>query len=216
MEDYITVSFSGGKDSTAMLLHMIDLNEQIDEVINVDTGMEFPQMYDHINRIREIVEEKGIKFTILKDEKTFEWYMLEKPIKSEKYGDHKGYGWPSINCRWCTKHLKLLLLSAHFKSLKSEYNVIECIGLASDEFKRLQRPHNNRPGQRHPLVEWGWSESDCLEYCKSKGYDWGGLYDIFNRVSCWCCPLASIGELRKLWKNYPQLWEQLEKWETMM
>lgn len=100
--------------------------------------------------------------------------------------------------------------------MKKDYNLIECIGLASDEYKRLSRPNNQKKGHRHPLVEWGWAESDCLAYCKSKGYDWGGLYDIFNRVSCWCCPLASISELRKLWKNYPELWKQLEVWEEKM
>ena len=43
--DYIVVSFSGGKDSTAMLLRMIELKETINEVIFCDTGMEFPEMY---------------------------------------------------------------------------------------------------------------------------------------------------------------------------
>lgn len=56
------VSFSGGKDSTAMLLHMMELKYPIDEVINIDTGMEFPAMYAHIAQIRKIVEEAGIKF----------------------------------------------------------------------------------------------------------------------------------------------------------
>lgn len=62
--DYITVSFSGGKDSTAMLLHMIELGEHIDEVINIDTGMEFPAMYDHIDKVRQIVESHGIRFQL--------------------------------------------------------------------------------------------------------------------------------------------------------
>lgn len=66
MTQYVTVSFSGGKDSTAMLLHMMELGEHIDEVINVDTGMEFPAMYEHIARVRRIVEDAGIKYTELR------------------------------------------------------------------------------------------------------------------------------------------------------
>ncbi len=45
------VSFSGGKDSTAMLIMMIEKNMPIDEIIFCDTGMEFPAMYDHIDRL---------------------------------------------------------------------------------------------------------------------------------------------------------------------
>ena len=48
---YHVVSFSGGKDSTAMLLHMPELGMPIDEVVTVDTGMEFPAMYRHIATI---------------------------------------------------------------------------------------------------------------------------------------------------------------------
>ena len=46
--DNLCVSYSGGKDSTAMLLHMIELQEQIDEVMFCDTFKEFPAMYKHI------------------------------------------------------------------------------------------------------------------------------------------------------------------------
>ena len=44
------VSFSGGKDSTAMLLKMIEKGMPIDEIIFCDTTAEFPEMYDHIKK----------------------------------------------------------------------------------------------------------------------------------------------------------------------
>ena len=65
------------------------------------------------------------------------------------------------------------------------------------------------PEHRHPLAEWGWTEADCLKYCYSHGFDWGGLYEIFHRVSCWCCPLQSLEELRNLRKHFPDLWAKL-------
>ena len=42
------ISFSGGKDSTAMLLKMIELNYTIDDIVFVDTGLELPEMYLYI------------------------------------------------------------------------------------------------------------------------------------------------------------------------
>ena len=165
---YTVVSFSGGKDSTAMLLHMMEIGEHIDEVINVDTGMEFPAMYEHIDRVRQQVEDAGIKYTRLANDKSFEHIMLHKEIKSGKFGTHYGYGWPTPVIRWCTRHMKLDLLKKHLDALKEDHEVIQCIGLACDEFKRLERPGNQQKGHRHPLVEWGWSEADCLEYCRER------------------------------------------------
>ena len=42
-----------------------------------------------------------------------------------------------------------------------------------------------------------------------RGYDWGGLYEIYHRCSCWCCPLQRIDELRKLRHHHPELWKRL-------
>ena len=95
-ETYHVASFSGGKDSTAMLLHMLALGMPIDEVVNVDTGMEFPAMYRHIEKVRQVVEQAGVKFTRLKADKTFEYYLTRHPVKrrSPEFMGVIGYGWP--------------------------------------------------------------------------------------------------------------------------
>ena len=49
------VSFSGGKDSTAMLLMMLEKNMPIDEIIFCDTGKEFTQMYEHIEKVQKYI-----------------------------------------------------------------------------------------------------------------------------------------------------------------
>ena len=41
-KQFHAVSLSGGKDSTAMLLLMIERDMPIDMVLSADTGMEFP------------------------------------------------------------------------------------------------------------------------------------------------------------------------------
>lgn len=205
--DYVVISFSGGKDSTAMLLRMIDLNEKIDEVLTVDTGYEFPAMYLHIQSVRKIVEEHGIKFTQLRADKTLDYYLIEHPYESKKYGPMKGYGWPGPHIRWCTKFLKTNVMKEYLSDLASQYNLIQCVGLAADEVTRANRVSNK--GQRHPLIEWGWTETDCLQYCYNRGFSWGGLYKTFKRVSCWCCPLQPLSELKKLYRFYPDLWSRL-------
>ena len=213
MKDYIVASFSGGKDSTAMVLHMIELGEHIDEVVCCDTYKEFPAMYRHIEKVKKVVEDAGIKFTMIKAEHDFDYYLSEhQPKRRNPYINYPhGQSWPNQRSRWCTKELKLKPIGAYFKWMQGQYNVIRLIGLAADETYRFDREHNQDPNHRHPLLDWGWTESDCLKYCYDHGYDWEGLYEIFSRVSCWCCPLQPVGELRKLRKHFPDLWQQLRE-----
>ena len=137
MSAYVTVSFSGGKDSTAMLLHMMELEEHIDEVINVDTGMEFPAMYEHIAKVRRIVEDAGIKYTELRAPFSYEYYLLEIPPTEAR--PRKGMGWPGIQIRWCTKFLKTKLIKDY---LAEHPDAVHCVGLAADEEDRRERDNN--------------------------------------------------------------------------
>ena len=70
-EKLYIVSLSGGKDSTAMLLRLIEEKRPIDRILFCDTGLEFPQMYDHLNKLEQYI---GRKITRLKAEYSFEDY----------------------------------------------------------------------------------------------------------------------------------------------
>ena len=216
--DLRVVSFSGGKDSTALLLRMLEENMPVDIILFCDTGLEFPELYEHIDKVEKNI---GRKITRLKCDADFEYMLLEKPVErkrdtsyARKYGlERKGYGWPGPRMRWCTQRLKTGPRESYFRELKKDYNIIEYVGLAADEEYRFNRACNNRANVRHPLVDWGMTEKDCLQYCYDRGYDWGGLYEYFHRVSCWCCPLQGLDELRILYRKFPHLWEKLKDWD---
>lgn len=200
-DTYQVVSLSGGKDSTAMLLMMLERGEQIDEIITCDTGMEFPEMYQHLEKLEK---EIGRSFTRLKAPYGFEHLMFDYERKRGKFQGKCGYGWPRPHARWCTSKLKTDVINRYFRELSQQKTVIQCVGIALDEAWRAK-------DKRYPLIEYGITERQALDYCYSRGYDWGGLYEVFSRVSCWCCPLQPIKELRKLRKHFPGLWEQLRK-----
>ena len=79
-EDFHAVSLSGGKDSTCLLLLMIERGMPIDAVLWADTGMEFPEMYGHIAKVDEhLFRERGLHITALRSPKSFEYMMFEEP-----------------------------------------------------------------------------------------------------------------------------------------
>ncbi len=199
------VSLSGGKDSTAMLLRMIEEGMPIDIILFCDTGLEFEGMYNHIERLENYI---GRPITRLKSSQDFEYLLLEhmpKRKNPELFG-RKGYSWGGPRNRWCTAMLKIRIINKYLRELSKEYTLVHYVGIAADEPHRIKE-------FRYPLIEWGMTEADCLEYCKARGFDWDGLYDIFHRVSCWCCPLQSFDEMRKLRKHFPDLWKKLGEWD---
>ena len=194
------VQFSGGKDSTAMLLMMLEKNMPIDDIIFCDTGKEFPQIYEHIEKVNKYI---GGEITVLKSEKSYDYYMFDHVKQKGKNKGKRGYGWADMRCRWCTSYLKQTPQKKYMKG--KDY--LSYIGIAYDEPKRHQNIPNN---VIHPLYDWKITEKMALEYCYSKGFDWGGLYEHFDRLSCWCCPLKNNKELEIIYKDFPELWQELK------
>lgn len=205
------VSLSGGKDSTCLLLLMIERGMPIDAVISADTGMEFPEMYEHLAKVDEyLFRERGLHITTLRHPQGFEWLMFDEPKQKKSSLENRarlgvppyGNGWPGVRVRWCTGQLKTHLINKEVNRLKKEKNALHYVGIAADEAWRCK-------DEVYPLVEWGITEAEALQICYDRGFDFGGLYEIYHRASCWCCPLQRIGELRKLRTHHPELWKKL-------
>ena len=213
-ETFTSVALSGGKDSSALLLLMIEKDMPIEAVIRADTGMDFPEMEDHIGKLDDLLyRERGIHVTTLRHPQGFEYLMFDEPKQKTSCLERRarlgippyGNGWPGVKVRWCTGTLKTHLMNKEVKRLKKEKNAVHCIGVAADEAHRCK----DDPHKRYPLVEWGITEAQALQICYDRGFDFGGLYEIYRRASCWCCPLQRIGELKKLRQHHPELWARL-------
>ena len=197
-------SCSGGKDSVALVLMLIELGYPLDEVVFFDNGMEFRAIYDTMERMSEILSMHGIKYTVLHPDYDFEYKMFDKPVNGRN-GFHYGYSWCGGRCRWGTTD-KLKYIRNHCK------DAIQYVGIAADEPQRFEKAkHENKV---MPLVEWGMTEADCLAYCNSKGFFWveNGipLYNILDRVSCWCCANKNLKELKNIYTFLPEYWERLK------
>ena len=211
-KDYChAVSLSGGKDSTAMLVMMIERDMPIDLVLFADTGMEFPEMYEHLSKVdRYLYQKRKIHITTLRHAHGFEWLMFEEPKKKPSAVERRlrdgvplyGNGWPGIHARWCTGQMKTHLITKKVNELKGQYDALHYVGIAYDEQERRKK-------EQYPLIEWKITETEALKICYDRGFDFGGLYEIYHRASCWCCPFQRIDELRKLRQYHPALWERL-------
>ncbi len=189
------LSFSGGKDSTFLLLELIRRKYPLDEVVFFDTGWEFSVMYEHIEKCKKICEDNGIKFVTLHPAYEFDDLF-------------KKYSWCGGACRWGTTYK----LSALDKWAEENKDSVVYIGIAADETARLEKERAEY--KRFPLAEWGIIEAECLQGCYDAGFDWGGMYEYLDRLSCKYCANKNLKELRNIRKHYSEVWEELKDYQS--
>lgn len=209
---YYIASCSCGKDSLAMVYRLIEEKKPLNEIVFYDTGMEFQAIYKNWDRLQAYAKKIGIKCTKLEPQCPFFYTMFEKPVNVGKPNEHKGYSWCGGVCRWGTT-AKLQALDKYCQ----DKNAWCYVGIAADETKRLIK--ERKPYKLFPLVDWRMTERDCLEYCRNWGITWEeccdvDLYNILDRVSCWCCANKNQWELYNMWRFLPTYWAQLKELQS--
>ena len=201
-------SCSFGKDSLAMCLLLIEEGYPLDTIVFYDTGMEFSAIYKERDKFVPYFKEHGIEYVELHPVRSFLFDMFVKPVHRRDGTLGAGYGWCGGTVRWGTtaKNREIDRFVGH----PERYY----IGIAADE----DRPRME--GKEYPLIDWGMSERDCLDYCYAHGAIWneGGvpLYDVLDRVSCWCCRNKNLHELKQIHDNLPEYWERLLNMESRL
>ena len=212
-------SCSFGKDSLAMVLRLIEEKYPLDEVVFYDTGMEFQAIYNNKEKLSNILLDYNIKFTVLKDTKSFEFKAFEKEIHKRDGTIEYGYDWCGGVRRWETK-CKTNIIKKYLKEVYLGQPIVEYIGVAFDEYQRLYKSRIRRwdTAKIYPLVEWQMTEEDCLIYCREHGWNWEedgvDLYNVLDRVSCWCCSNKNQKEIRNIIMYLPKYWERIKQYEN--
>ena len=210
MEHILSLSY--GKDSLACLGAIEELGLPLDRIIHAEVcatdtiPADLPPMVEFKKKADAIIKERyGIEVEHIRADKTYEqWFYSVKTGRNKKTNKDRigqNYGFPYRMGQWCNDRLKVGLL----KKIKG----IHYIGIASDEPNRF---HNLTETKISPLVEAGWTEDMCREWC-IKNDLLSPIYTTATRGGCWFCINQGIDQLRLLRKNYPEYWELMLKWD---
>lgn len=217
MDKKYVLSLSFGKDSMAMLIEVIKRKLPLDYVIFCDIRFskeisgEHPLMAEWIPEAEKIIKEKfGIEIIRLTANRNF----IEQFYSVKNRGGHKGdiYGFPYIIGAWCNDRLKLAPIKKFINNIiGGGYSVVEYIGIASDEPKRLER-YKQIETDTHKyvtLADLGISENEAMEICKKENL-LSPKYTNSFRGGCWFCPKQSLWDLYCLYRDYPKHYDMLE------
>lgn len=207
--EYIA-SISYGKDSLAMLEVIKRNGLPLDRIITVevmatkDIPADLPPMMEFKAKADAIILKRyGISVEHLTAPKAYEDYFYYKCNGKKSINAGKIYGFPLQKGNWCNSRLKVDVLD------RIQKGAITYIGIAADEPSRF---HTLSETKRSPLVEYDWTEAMCREWCKANDL-LSPIYTTSLRGGCWFCHNQGINQLRKLRKNYPELWALLLKWD---
>lgn len=155
------VSLSGGKDSTAMLLKMLEESKPVDIILFCDTGLEFEAMYRHIDKLENYI---GKKIIWLKSPQNFEYLFFEHvpKRKNPELEGRKGYSWGDHRNRWCTAMLKTRIINRYLRELAKDYTLKQYIGIAADETRRIRELN-------YPWLIGEWRKRTVCAFAKNAG-----------------------------------------------
>lgn len=213
--EYIA-SFSGGKDSAATIILAKEHGEPLDEIIFSEVmysktiSGELPEHIDFVKNVAfPLFESWGYKTKILRAEKNyldFFNHTIKKSKHKERIGKKAGFpmaGKCSINRDCKLKAIK------DYIATKDKAEIIQYIGIAIDEAKRLERLG---AGEVSLLAKYSCTE----EMARKKAEEYGLLspcYEYSKRGGCWFCPNAGIKELSHIRNNHKELWDELLRLE---
>lgn len=175
------------------------------EVWATDTiPADLPPMVEFKAKADGIIKERwGIEVEHVRHKSNYEEMFYKHYRAGKRRGEiwgfpmHMGKNGGSVG-NWCNA-----------MKIRPKTHGIEYIGIAVDEPNRF---HVLTETKKSPLVEAGWTEADCRRWCEENGL-LSPIYTTATRGGCWFCHNQSVGQLRLLRKNYPELWALMLKWD---
>jgi DNA sulfur modification protein DndC len=215
------VSFSGGKDSTTVLQHVLAAMQATDKklfIVNSDTLMEIPYFQAYVDKakqlIRNYIQGKDLNAEVI---------TVRPKLEHSFWVGVLGMGYPAAHMgfRWCTGRLKVDPITNFVRTATAGKKYMAFVGVRSAESAlraKIYKQKDFKPNHYAPILDW--SSHDVWEYLLTEPCPWGDHVDLVNvykyssdecvygeaqgvcvgnaRYGCWACPLQTVSQLNMI------------------
>lgn len=204
-----TLSLGAGVQSStlALMLSTGELSLPIDCAIFADTGAEPAPIYKYLDWIEtqltfplhRVMHKDGLRENIIKS--IAGGRFAGAPFYTESDGSRGG-----MLRRQCTREFKVDPITKKIRELmglkkgeraKKGLQVVQYIGISTDEAARMKPSREHYIQHRWPLIELGMSRSDCLRWMAGHGYPKP------TKSACTFCPYHDDALWKEMKKTDP-------------
>jgi 3'-phosphoadenosine 5'-phosphosulfate sulfotransferase (PAPS reductase)/FAD synthetase len=205
------ICFSGGKDSTALLLwaRRAFLRPCVDpyRVIFCDTGWEHPLTLGYVEHVSTVLD---VMIEHLHGKETFE----------ERVRRLRGF--PSSGKRWCTDELKIQPTARYLDKLREETGdeVQVLTGIRAEESRSRAKMPEREWFDAYDCEQWRpllhWTLADVIQEHHRAGLELNPLYKLgAERVGCWPCINAGKTEIELVARIDPARIDRIREMEKI-
>lgn len=201
----VSVSYSGGKDSLATLLVVMNTYKKV-PILFIDTRMEFPSTYENI---LAVTDRYGLEcLTVDSQDGFWKEFAIQGP--------------PAVDCRWCCKAAKLEPLRQFIENTWTE--CVSFVGQRKYEsFSRMKNPRVWRNSFVRnqiclaPIHTWTAMHVWLYIFREKAPYNTMYRHGV-DRMGCYMCPASDMAVLQNIRGKVPELWkeweEKMEEWRV--
>jgi phosphoadenosine phosphosulfate reductase len=212
-ETPLLVNFSGGKDSSAVLLLAKEVTDNI-ELIFMKSGLELPNT---IEFVQAEADRLGLKLHITDPVRDymgdFEYWVIRN-----------GY-FPAYAYTFCSSRLKIRPARAYLRKIYGHKAMYRMNGVRRQESIRRQRiykqtdfiiPDGDLCGSFivYPILEW--TSEDVKDYLASKNFEDSKQYYNFGISGCAYCPYYEKEIYFRILSVYPHIYDHIIEMENRL
>lgn len=205
-ETPLLINFSGGKDSSCLLLLAKQADAKV-ELMYMTSGLELPGCVEFV---QQEADRAGLKLHIT------------DPVR-DYYGDFPywvrkiGY-FPSYQYNYCSVRLKIRPSRAYLRKIYGFKHIYRVNGVRKSESGRRSKIYKEKAPIRpdwensgHFIVEpiQDWTGQDVRDYLEENNFKVQKLYNEFGVSGCAYCPFYQLEIYQRILNAYPDIYDSI-------